>query len=1040
MTRAAHLAAVRELEAAADGLVFDALSSVLARVAGGLAAVTAAADDAPADPLISVDDTARLPVEWTLEIDGRLLPWYREVYDAGAGAALEQVAEMRRPADLLPEVADDVADDMPGDMPADERAELLARRADPELIDPEDVADGPELDRRAPFVIDTDRDPLLLNDSATRHLAGARNRFLEVGDDIWSDAREALLDGMARGDGIEAMRRRFEQVVDVGRAKASAIARTEVISAANAGSTAQVRAMGAAAPNYKQWLSTMDGRTRPTHRHADGQVVELSAKFAVGSDSLDYPGDPEGANREVINCRCTVLYVDDPAGEDLGAVPGRQRGGVDEETGEIAPAASVVTAAAVPAPDQVDSTTGEPFTTGMVALIPSDADLERLAGVGEPVEALHLTLLYLGESADMPEAVAAGFLEAAEQTTATMPVLVAEAFGAAVWNPYGDSPSLVLNIGGEGLTAARDWTYDLAVDAVQAAAEATEDGLPGWELPAQHVPWVAHVCLAYADDPGILMPEALARLGPIRFDRMRVALGGEAYDFPLLDTSVEMSGAGIQTDVATGGPEMTDPANPEEVIEPLPGEHFHAIGHVQGVSTGRRTFTNTEWRSPPFAFHWQRSSSAHGGTPEVLQAGLVTRVVVAGPTMHMFGPLDIAGPVGAEYARQLVTGFARWVSIGLDEQPVKVTYVWPDGTEGDDPLASFEEPSQIIFDGGTIGELTGTSIPAQADATIEATPELIAAMGGTAPAEQPEPDEPEDDEEDDERPPLELAAGARPGRARPTPMLRVAASVARSGRAAGHGFADRVQALTAAAYRMEIPDLPPAEWFDEPPHDLPMEGALNVDDNGRIWGLLAPLGVNHRAYAKSYQRQEVPFGNVDYDRFNGAGALTAAGRVPAGALTMDCGHAPQWRPDGEAGPAHYDNACSIIGAVRAGESTRPGLRGVWIAGALMPGVKPDQVARMLACRCSGDWQPHGDKVGWSELIACLLVPSPGFATGGMEASYSPGGVLVASSVPVHLAEAPARAPLASVIDHIAATAGATPAARIADIAATIRED
>lgn len=449
-------------------------------------------------------------------------------------------------------------------------------------------------------------------------------------------------------------------------------------------------------------------------------------------------------------------------------------------------------------------------------------------------------------------------------------------------------------------------------------------------------------------------------------------------------------------------------------LEAHPGEHFHAIGNVQGVSTGRRTFTNSTWREPPFAFHWQRSSSAHGGTPEVVQTGLVTRVVEDGPELHMFGPLDLGSEVGLEYARQLASGFARWVSIGLDEQPVKVTYIWPDGVEPATPMDQLTaQPEQVILDGGRIGELTGTSMPAQADATIEPTAELIEALG------TPE-----------EAAPALAAIVRSVGRREPavqTPTARAAAALRRPPAT----LADAVEALTAAAWRIEIPELPDPSWFEEPT-DMPMEGALNVDDSGRVWGLLAPLGVNHRAYARSGQRREVPFGNVDYGRFNGGAAMTTAGPVPAGPLTMDCGHAARWRPDGEAGPEHYENSCSIVGAVRAGESRALG--GVWIAGALLPGVQPDQVARMLACRCSGDWQPHGDKAGWSELIACLLVPSPGFASArGMAASYDGDGVLVASSVPVRPAPVAGRPPLATVIDHVAASAGATPAARIADI-------
>src|SRR5262245_11307013 len=41
--------------------------------------------------------------------------------------------------------------------------------------------------------------------------------------------------------------------------------------------------------------------------------------------------------------------------------------------------------------------------------------------------------------------------------------------------------------------------------------------------------------------------------------------------------------------------------------------HFHAIMITEGESTGLRTLTNLTWREPPFAFHWEYSSAAHGG-------------------------------------------------------------------------------------------------------------------------------------------------------------------------------------------------------------------------------------------------------------------------------------------------------------------------------------------------------------------------------------------------------------------------------------------
>ena len=56
----------------------------------------------------------------------------------------------------------------------------------------------------------------------------------------------------------------------------------------------------------KQWLAALDPRTRGSHRHLDGEVVELDAKFSNG---LKYPGDPDGPAPEVYNCRCTLVPV-----------------------------------------------------------------------------------------------------------------------------------------------------------------------------------------------------------------------------------------------------------------------------------------------------------------------------------------------------------------------------------------------------------------------------------------------------------------------------------------------------------------------------------------------------------------------------------------------------------------------------------------------------------------------------------------------------------------------------------------------------------
>ena len=94
--------------------------------------------------------------------------------------------------------------------------------------------------------------------------------------------------------------------------RARTVARTETLGAVNAGAfrAAELDAeqRGDVAP-MKQWLSTEDNRTRPTHVAADKQRTFLREPFIVGGARLLFPGDPTGPANEVINCRCTMLPV-----------------------------------------------------------------------------------------------------------------------------------------------------------------------------------------------------------------------------------------------------------------------------------------------------------------------------------------------------------------------------------------------------------------------------------------------------------------------------------------------------------------------------------------------------------------------------------------------------------------------------------------------------------------------------------------------------------------------------------------------------------
>jgi 2'-5' RNA ligase len=242
----------------------------------------------------------------------------------------------------------------------------------------------------------------------------------------------------------------------------------------------------------------------------------------------------------------------------------------------------------------------------------------------------------------------------------------------------------------------------------------------------------------------------------------------------------------------------------------------------------------------------------------------------------------------------------------------------------------------------------------------------------------------------------------------------------------------------AGTHTITIPNVPPAEWFSEPPADLP-QGAFTVTDEGRVYGWLAPAGIAHRAFRN--RRVEVPMGNVDYSRWMGSEALVAGGgRVVAGPITFECGHCDPSGPTASAKRMeHYDNSCSIAAKAAIGENEH----GVWIAGALEPGVSAEQVSRMLGCRLSGDWAPHPEKSGWREFVAALLVPVPGFPMGRSAPSTLrvADGALVAAAVPIRLevtesevVEPVSDAPMPDLqpaMDFVARTLGRDPASRMA---------
>lgn len=60
----------------------------------------------------------------------------------------------------------------------------------------------------------------------------------------------------------------------------------------------------------KQWVATLDNRTRDTHADLDGQTVDIDQPFEVDGMEIMFPGDPACAFPELVyNCRCSMIEV-----------------------------------------------------------------------------------------------------------------------------------------------------------------------------------------------------------------------------------------------------------------------------------------------------------------------------------------------------------------------------------------------------------------------------------------------------------------------------------------------------------------------------------------------------------------------------------------------------------------------------------------------------------------------------------------------------------------------------------------------------------
>lgn len=115
-----------------------------------------------------------------------------------------------------------------------------------------------------------------------------------------------------------------KRITTMSRDSAIRTARTAVTGAQNAGrmdSYAAAQKMGIKL--RREWVATLDNRTRHTHAMLDGQQADIDKPFKVDGYEIMFPGDTSAPGYLVYNCRCTTTAVVD--GVDTSSAQRRAR-------------------------------------------------------------------------------------------------------------------------------------------------------------------------------------------------------------------------------------------------------------------------------------------------------------------------------------------------------------------------------------------------------------------------------------------------------------------------------------------------------------------------------------------------------------------------------------------------------------------------------------------------------------------------------------------------------------------------------------------
>ena len=160
-----------------------------------------------------------------------------------------------------------------------------------------------------PLILPLDQEQMIsaitLNSKLSAPLYNALGYNIDV---LKLNVLQEISRGIAQGLSYQEMARNLKNVTNVDYNKTLRIAKTEGHRIQQEATyNVQKRAIEKGADIVKQWDSTLDGKTRPTHRALDGQIIGVDEYFKSESGYKALYPSGFGVASEDCNCRCCLL-------------------------------------------------------------------------------------------------------------------------------------------------------------------------------------------------------------------------------------------------------------------------------------------------------------------------------------------------------------------------------------------------------------------------------------------------------------------------------------------------------------------------------------------------------------------------------------------------------------------------------------------------------------------------------------------------------------------------------------------------------------